>query len=278
MARPRPAAPADDDGGRSPPREAEDWLDSVTWEVVRDEQGQIRRPVSVTDPATGAAVEGQAIVFRTKAPTASSSPRRSGWGRTSTAWRSSSSSRAPTRSARSSTTCSGRTASRSRASGTPARSATWSSASSIEERIEDSSTHSANDVAKAGDKPIDNTALPLRVRGRGEPVFRDPDRARPAADRPGRSLGQPDGRSGIAHRNEKTPCRNPTSASGSPRGRSRSPRTSRSSTPTGSSPAPRSADALRPYGAEGLAIVPQEPVDPASRPTSPATSSRRRWT
>jgi YidC/Oxa1 family membrane protein insertase len=48
-------------------REAEDWLDSVTWEVVRDDQGRIRRPVTVTDPASGSAVEGEAVVFRTKA-------------------------------------------------------------------------------------------------------------------------------------------------------------------------------------------------------------------
>ncbi len=48
-------------------REAEDFRDSEIWEVVRDDQGRIRRPVTLTDPATNSPVEGQAIVFRTKA-------------------------------------------------------------------------------------------------------------------------------------------------------------------------------------------------------------------
>ncbi|MHB1560890.1 MAG: YidC/Oxa1 family insertase periplasmic-domain containing protein, partial [Isosphaeraceae bacterium] len=48
-------------------RQTEDWLDRETWEVVRDEQKRIRRPVTVTDPATKKPVEGEAIVFRTKA-------------------------------------------------------------------------------------------------------------------------------------------------------------------------------------------------------------------
>jgi YidC/Oxa1 family membrane protein insertase len=50
-------------------RKAEYALDRKDWEVVRDDQGRIRRPVTVTDPNTGAAVEGEAIVFRIKAPT-----------------------------------------------------------------------------------------------------------------------------------------------------------------------------------------------------------------
>ena len=63
-----PAAAAAADGGVVVAKDAEDWLDGVTWEVVRDEKGQIRRRVSMTDPATGTDVEGEAIVFRTKAP------------------------------------------------------------------------------------------------------------------------------------------------------------------------------------------------------------------
>jgi YidC/Oxa1 family membrane protein insertase len=47
--------------------EAEDLLDSVLWEVVRDQDHKIVRPVSGVDPVTNAAVEGQAVVFRTKA-------------------------------------------------------------------------------------------------------------------------------------------------------------------------------------------------------------------
>lgn len=63
-----PAARPDDEAVAIAAREAEDWLDSVTWEVIPDDQGRIRRPVSVTDPATSSAAEGEAIVFRTKAP------------------------------------------------------------------------------------------------------------------------------------------------------------------------------------------------------------------
>jgi YidC/Oxa1 family membrane protein insertase len=50
-------------------REAEDWLDSVIWEVVKDDQGRIRRSGPVTIPGTDKTVEGQAVVFRTKAAT-----------------------------------------------------------------------------------------------------------------------------------------------------------------------------------------------------------------
>ena len=44
--------------------EAEDLLDSVLWEVVRDENHKIVRSVAGTDPVTNAEVMGQAIVFR----------------------------------------------------------------------------------------------------------------------------------------------------------------------------------------------------------------------
>jgi YidC/Oxa1 family membrane protein insertase len=46
--------------------ESEDWMDSVLWEVVRDVEGRIRRPIKVLDPATHAEVEGQSIAFRIK--------------------------------------------------------------------------------------------------------------------------------------------------------------------------------------------------------------------
>ena len=62
--------PADDDDKaalRKAAAEAEDMLDSVLWEVVRDEKGKIVRPVSGIDPVTKAPITGQAVVFRTKA-------------------------------------------------------------------------------------------------------------------------------------------------------------------------------------------------------------------
>ncbi len=47
-------------------RQAEEPLDKVLWEVVKDDQGRIRRPVSVMIPGTDKTVEGQSVVFRTK--------------------------------------------------------------------------------------------------------------------------------------------------------------------------------------------------------------------
>ena len=46
------------DGGEVP-------LDSVLWEVVRDEQGRVRRPVSRPGPGGKGQVEGQEVLFRT---------------------------------------------------------------------------------------------------------------------------------------------------------------------------------------------------------------------
>jgi len=48
-------------------KEAEDLLDSVLWEVVRDENHKIVRSVPGIDLVTKAEVIGQAVVFRTKA-------------------------------------------------------------------------------------------------------------------------------------------------------------------------------------------------------------------
>lgn len=48
--------------------ETEDLLDSVLWEVVRDKGEKAVHPISVKDPATGAPIEGQEVVFRTTAP------------------------------------------------------------------------------------------------------------------------------------------------------------------------------------------------------------------
>ena len=64
---PPPVVP---EGEESPinTRGAEDLLDSTLWEVVPGEGGRIRRPASVINPASGAKVEGEEIVFRTTSP------------------------------------------------------------------------------------------------------------------------------------------------------------------------------------------------------------------
>jgi YidC/Oxa1 family membrane protein insertase len=48
-------------------KEAEDTLDSVVWDVVRDESGRSVRSVSGVDPITKAPITGQAVVFKTQA-------------------------------------------------------------------------------------------------------------------------------------------------------------------------------------------------------------------
>ncbi len=50
------------------PTRAEDWLDSVVWDVIRDKDGKITRQLSKEDPVTKLTVEGQEVVFRTTAP------------------------------------------------------------------------------------------------------------------------------------------------------------------------------------------------------------------
>jgi len=47
--------------------EAEDMLDAIVWEVVRDSNGKIVRTVEGIDPATKVPVTGQAVVFQTTA-------------------------------------------------------------------------------------------------------------------------------------------------------------------------------------------------------------------
>ena len=58
---------ADVDALRKAAAEAEDTLDSVLWNVVRDENGRTVRTVSGIDPLTKAPITGQAVVFTTKA-------------------------------------------------------------------------------------------------------------------------------------------------------------------------------------------------------------------
>jgi YidC/Oxa1 family membrane protein insertase len=47
--------------------EAEDTLDGIVWEVVRDPAGKVVHQVTATDPATKSTTKAQAIVFRTTA-------------------------------------------------------------------------------------------------------------------------------------------------------------------------------------------------------------------
>jgi len=62
-------APDDDEKAalRKAAADAEDMLDSVVWEVVRDQNGKIVRTVQGIAPAGTAQVTGQAVVFRTNA-------------------------------------------------------------------------------------------------------------------------------------------------------------------------------------------------------------------
>jgi len=64
---PDPEAQVDDTIVRAKVAEAEDWSDSVLWEVVRDEKGRIVRPTARGGGEVGpAAADGQEVVFRTK--------------------------------------------------------------------------------------------------------------------------------------------------------------------------------------------------------------------
>jgi len=64
---PNPEAQADEMIAQAKAAEAEDWSDSVLWEVVRDEKGRIVRPIARGGGrADQAAADGQEVVFRTK--------------------------------------------------------------------------------------------------------------------------------------------------------------------------------------------------------------------
>jgi len=69
--KPSPVAPDAPEGASLIDADAlanlEDSLDRTLWEVVKDEQKNIVRPISKEDPATKAKINGQAIVFRTTA-------------------------------------------------------------------------------------------------------------------------------------------------------------------------------------------------------------------
>ncbi|HZW33097.1 MAG TPA: membrane protein insertase YidC [Isosphaeraceae bacterium] len=58
--------PAADQAPVPVPAEAEEPLDSIAWEVVRDDQGRIVHPESRVDEATKAPIQGQSVSFRTR--------------------------------------------------------------------------------------------------------------------------------------------------------------------------------------------------------------------
>jgi YidC/Oxa1 family membrane protein insertase len=55
------------DGLRKAAAEAEDTLDAIIWEVVRDEKGNAVHSVTTTDPLTKGQVKAQAVIFKTTA-------------------------------------------------------------------------------------------------------------------------------------------------------------------------------------------------------------------
>ena len=113
-------------------------------------------------------------------------------------------------------------------------------------------THAASDVVSATDSPIDNTKLPAGFCRRREPVFRHPWSS-PSRHRPAIKIAGTARQSPWCCTRTKRPRRNPTWASGSAPGRSRSvpnhPVTHNYRVFAG----PKTNDALAPYHAEGLA-------------------------
>jgi YidC/Oxa1 family membrane protein insertase len=159
-----PAVPPADDDVAVAARGAEDWLDSVTWEVVRDDQGRIRRPVSVTDPANNAAVEGEAIVFRAKAPNGVVVTKTFRLGKNIDGLEVELQFESPDRERKVVYNLMG-------PHGIPIE-GEWYTAmfrdlvfGQVNKGNVDDASYSAYDVAKATDKPIENTALPLRYGG-----------------------------------------------------------------------------------------------------------------
>lgn len=55
----------DEDEFRAVAKSAEDFLDSSLWEVVRDPKGAVKRAIVKDDPVAGKPIEGESVVFRT---------------------------------------------------------------------------------------------------------------------------------------------------------------------------------------------------------------------
>jgi YidC/Oxa1 family membrane protein insertase len=159
-----PAPAEGDDAVVATARQAEDWLDSVVWEVVKDDQGRIRRPVTMTHPATQASVEGQEIVFRTKAPSGLIVTKTFRLGKTIDGLEVALEFQSPDRERKVVYNLLG-------PHGIKIEGEWYTSTfrdlvfGQLNGNKIDVVTHSAYDIAKAGDNPPDNTALPLRFAG-----------------------------------------------------------------------------------------------------------------
>ena len=173
--RPRPATVTKTRRSHEAAAEAEDTLDSVLWDVVRDEKAgrSVRAGHDASIRSPRQPITGQAVVFQTTAtqrrgrdqdlPPLPEHRRARGRAQVREPRPGAVRRLQPARAARHPDR--GRVVHRH----LPRR---CSSASSQNGQKIEIDTHSAYDVAKARDKPIDNTTLAARLRRRREPVFR----------------------------------------------------------------------------------------------------------
>ncbi len=230
-------------------REAEDWLNKVLWEVVKDDQGRIRRPATVIDPATQKPVEGQAIVFRTKAPSGVVVTKTFRLGKGIDGLETELKFESPDHPRKVVYTLVG-------PHGIPIEGEWYTGTfrdlvfGRLNGKAVEPDTKSANEIAKAPDNSIDNTALPLRYSGVENQYFADIMEPYPA---PTGADDRWDSRAvAIVHRDEKAPQKSDVAVQIKSRPISVTPEkpvvhTYRIFT------GPKTADALRPYGAEELA-------------------------
>jgi YidC/Oxa1 family membrane protein insertase len=244
-----PAPPEGDDAAIVAAREAEDWLNSVTWEVVKDDQGRIRRPVSMIDPATLATVEGQAIVFRTKAPSGVIVTKTFRLGKNIDGLEVALEFGSPERERKVVYNLLGPHGIKIEGewyTGT-FRDLVFGQLNGNKVEVV---THAAYDIAKSGDKPIDNTALPLRFAGVENQYFGtliEPDPPPTSQDDrwDSRALA-------IVHRNEKELQKSDVAVRITSRPIAVGPNQSVVHTYRIFA-GPKMAEVLRPYGAEELA-------------------------
>lgn len=171
---PEPAAATTDEAAAIiAARTAEHWLDSTTWEVVRDDQKRIVQPVTVTDPSTGAAVDGEAIAFRTKAPSGVIVTKTFRLGKNIDGLEMELKFDSPDRERKVVYNLRG-------PHGIPIEGEWYTGTfrdlfygQADDGRVKKVDTYSADTVAKSGDKPPDNTALPLAFGGVENQYFAD---------------------------------------------------------------------------------------------------------